>query len=213
LTVVVGGYFGWRYRHDGMLHNDIALRLFRLSTTSDDRKLLLIGDSNIASMSCGGRFPGWRVLNLGIPGLRSQYLLAYIQAHAQEWPRFDAAVLWIGINDLRPGRMNPVDTAQNVAAILKDLAELTAQLAVVSQPPLPGGPDGLQAVGVNRDVAAMNMIVRRQTPPDLATVLTPFPSDAGVSMSEFFSHDGLHLNERGYDRVCTETGRWLSARG
>ena len=167
----------------------------------------------MAVWSPPGRFPGWRVLNLGIPGLLSEALLGYIRAYAQDWPRFDAAVLWIGINDLRSGRMNPADTAQNVAAILKDLAALTAKLAVVSQPQLPVELDGVQSARLNRDVFVMNTIIQKQTPPDLATVLTPFPSETGANGPEFFSGDGLHLNERGYDRICTETGRWLSAHG
>jgi lysophospholipase L1-like esterase len=201
--------FIWRYRHDGFFRNEVALRLYALSTSRYDRRLLLAGDSNVARMSCPGDFEAWRILNLGVPGLLTETMLGYIGAHRQELLRFDAAILWIGINDLRRDPDNAAVTAQNVLAILSELSTVSTRLAVVRQAPLPEGQDAARTARINRQLAAMNAIIADETPPKLATIIAPFATDTGVRWKNFYIDD-LHLNARGYGRVCAEAGRWLS---
>jgi lysophospholipase L1-like esterase len=209
LIICIGLSSIWRYRHDRFFRNEVVIRLYALTTPRHERKLLVIGDSNIASMSCAGDFAGWRVLNLGVPGLRAVEMLGYISARAKVLPRFDAAILWIGVNDLLFDQGSAADAARNVLAILNELATVSARVAVVSQALLPNGEDAGLTARINRDLVAMNATIAQDLRPGAATVIAPFTADAAVRWEDFYS-DGLHLNARGYGRVCAEAGRWLS---
>jgi len=209
LLLGTGGYFTRLYRHDAFFRNEVALRLYALSSSPHDRKLLLIGDSNVGLMPCAGDFAGWRILKLGVAGARSGPMLGYIRAHAQAWPHFDAAILWIGINDLRFDQGNGTEVARNVLATLGELATVSDRLAVMRQAALPDRADAALSARVDREVVAMNTQIAEATRPKEAAVIAPFPNEAGTDPEDFES-DGLHLDARGYARACAEAGRWLS---
>ena len=197
------------YLDDPFFRSEVNLRLYILSTLRSERRLLLVGDSNVGVMSCVSDFAKWDVLNLGIFGLRSGRMLDYVRSHVQAWPRFDAAILWVGINDLRFDNVNGTEVARNVLAILSGLSVASSRLALVRQVPLPEGRDTGYSTRVNQEVAAMNAILTEEVRPELATIIVPFP-DESAGRWEDFASDGLHLSARGYSHVCAEVGRWLS---
>ena len=212
ILILGAGIFSiWRYyNYDVFFRSEIVVRLYALSSSPQEHRLLLVGDSNVGLMyHCGDDFAGWRILNLGVAGLRSGPMLGYIRAHALAWPHFDAAILWIGINDLYHDQGNGVEVARNVLASLGELATVSSRLAVMLQAPLPEGTDAAFSARIDRDVVAMNTMIAQAARPKAFAVIAPFPNEAAIGWEDFES-DGLHLNARGYARVCAEAARWLS---
>jgi lysophospholipase L1-like esterase len=212
LLVVLVAYCLWQYRHDWMFRNAAALQFHEFFASSRARQLLLIGDSNISGLSCVNRFAGWDILNLGVPGLRAETLRGYVESHASRWPRFDAAILWIGINDLRTAAGAAPAAAEDTVAILAVLKSVSARLAMVQQPLLPASQGDPGRTLVNRAVTTMNSLIVQRLSTNLAAIIAPF-ADQKESGSTAFFIDDLHLNAQGYRRVCDEAGRWLAANG
>lgn len=209
IAVSLGGYFVWIYRHDRSFRNTFSLHLFALLPRPGLQNLLLIGDSNIASLNCPMAFSRWHVLNLGFPGIRSQQLGNYLGAHLKDFPRVDASVLWIGLNDARPRNLNSEDVWQYEKRILDDLSKISNTVAVIAQPLLPneGGDPGID--NTNRHIAELNSMIAGSAGRRFAIIFL-FAGDA--DQVNAFSADGLHLNDTGYHKVCSTIGRWLGSK-
>ncbi len=211
LLAVIGGFYClWRYRHDGLFRSVIALELYEIRDYPTNRRLLLVGDSNISAMSCEHEFSGWHVLNLGIAGLQAKTLRNYIDRSALRGSQFDAAILWIGINDLRVDASAAHAVAADTMVILTALKSISRRLALVQQPLLPIIQNEEHHAFLNRGVVAMNAAIGDQMPKNLATIIVLFPDEKDGGAPTSFA-DGLHLGAHGYERVCKEAGRWLAA--
>jgi len=198
----------WKWRHDAIFSNRLTLLVYRLSASVHDRRLLLLGDSNVAYMDCSPQLTGWHILNLGVSGIQTDQLLRYLNGLRPNLPQFDAAVLWVGVNDALWGGIVAEDSARNVLAALDALSAVAKRRALVSQPLLPAGSE-VRSASANPEIAAMNMMLAQQTKADLATVITPFSSEPLATQRDLF-RDGLHLTASGYGRVCAEIARWLA---
>lgn len=202
-TLGVAYHLLWLYRHDAFFRNGVALRVYKLTTSEFDRRVLLVGDSDIAGMSCGANFTGWKVLNLGVPGIKTQQMRNYITTIFGELPKVEASVLWVGINDLRMD-VDPEDVIRNELLIMSDLSGISRRQAVVMQPSLPEG-DGLfaskrinmQLLRVNKELSVA------------ASARHIAPLTLPIAMDKLLFEDGLHLSAAGDQRVCTEIERWL----
>jgi lysophospholipase L1-like esterase len=203
-SLSVGGYVGWAHFKNSHLRNELKILRYTLSVFSNDRRLLLIGDSRVAAMSCANNLPGWRALNLGIHGSRADQWSAFLRR--ENLPRFDAAVLWVGINDILHTKRAGESIARDVASLIHTLNLVSSRVVLISSK------DALASTNIALPHWAdheLEVLEETLAATVNADHLVPFAS-APYATRDYFYVDAVHLSNRGYQVLCAELEKWLA---
>lgn len=103
--------------------------------------ILLIGDSLVADHDWQSRMPGYKVHNLGVPGVMTSDLLSSLPQIKQQVKHADLIMIMIGTNDLLTGNFDFVHTLKRIFVQLSHdypMAEILANsLFPMNLPHLP----------------------------------------------------------------------------
>jgi hypothetical protein len=209
LSVLIVGYMAREYRTNSNFRADVKTLMFQLSVSDSDRKLLLLGDSRIASMSCADDFSGWRLLNLGIPGSTAVDWETFTRS--SHLNHYGAVVLWVGINDILTFGRTGTSVAASVLRIIRNLTPVSQNIALINpkDAPTSGNSDLSQRADWEGRLLAKTLASELRMN---GSLVTPFYSEPNANLAEFYV-DPIHLNERGYRILCAELGRWLANHG
>src|SRR5262249_511660 len=126
--------------------------------------------------------------------------------------RFDAAIVWVGINDILHFKRAGRAVAHDVLTLLQGLDAISQRIALIN------ARDALAEIdtGLPEEVRQELFALRATLVSDLdygrASLLTPFESNPNAEHAKFYS-DAIHLNDRGYQILCAELGRRLVDHG
>jgi lysophospholipase L1-like esterase len=208
LGLVTGFFVGFgfaRYRYDLTFSQRTKWRIFSALYKSAERKLLLVGDSRVVALSCPAAFSGWRILNLGVSGSTAGQTLDLLKPNLAYFGKFEAAIIWTGINDVRFGR-DAESVIDNIVAVLDLLASSSRQVLLLGQFPM--REDDPAAEKINRVLQIINHTAAARTAARGQHFMLPQVTNG---KPELYA-DAIHLNDRGNQLVCAEIGQWLANR-
>lgn len=209
--VLTAGYVARAYRTSSHFRNDVKAALFDLTRSGADRTLLLLGDSRIDAMSCATDFAGWHVLNLGVPGSRASDWSTFVMTGAN-LGRFDAAIVWVGINDILHSKRSGRTVAHDVLTLLQGLDAVSQRIALIDARDALAEIDTGLPEEIRQELFALQATLVSDLDTGRVSLLTPFESKPNAVRAKFYS-DAIHLHDRGYQVLCTELGRWLVDHG
>jgi lysophospholipase L1-like esterase len=193
-----------QYQRNADFRNEASIFLFKL-TASSDRKLLVLGDSRVPALTCDREFRDWQLLNLGVGGATSDDIAHFIAEHANWLAGFQAAILWVGVNDVGSFHHEPTFVAKNILDILRRIGAWRS--LIIAQIKLGPGADAATRNEIDARLGEINEILAETVKEDGVSMLTPFEAirnTAGLYL------DALHLNEEGYRQLCPKLGEWLN---
>ncbi|HYA87052.1 MAG TPA: GDSL-type esterase/lipase family protein [Nitrospirota bacterium] len=156
--------------------------------------IIFIGDSLTQWFDWEGRFPGHRVMNLGISGETVEGLLArraYIHALVDN-P--DLVFLMTGINNILNGQN---DILLPYREIIRNLTTWYKQSKIVIQSILPVALTWISN-NVIEDANRRLMELAREYNAEYLDVYSLFVDAKGNPIREYLSEDGVHLANNGY---------------
>lgn len=186
------------------LHSAIGLRISRLLS---ERAVLLVGDSRIESL----RWPlhgyeGWRATNVGIGGTTAAMWSDWLAGSPSTTP-YEAAVLWVGVNDLLTRGADVSATEDKVVGAARGLLSYARRVYVLEQIPVRFASKRLISEKISDDVRQLNVGVAHKLSQEKAVSIMQLEEALRAPdglLCDWASGDGLHLNERGQ--------AWLSER-
>lgn len=173
------------------------------SQPDTENEIIFLGNSITDGGDWNALFPEVNAINRGISGDVTDGILARIEEVTVSQP--EKVFLLIGTNDLARGKS--VDyVAKNIEKIVDTIKEQSPQTSIYVQSVLPVNPDvGKKFSGHKRNVQKildLNTKLERITSEKSVNYINihkPF-SDKKGHLKAKFTHDGLHLNEKGYKR-------------
>jgi lysophospholipase L1-like esterase len=211
LSALLVGHFAWMYRRNSNFRNDLKIMWFDLSASGNDRRLLLLGDSRIAAMSCASDLAGWRILNLGVSGSEAKYWTSFVMTRAKWW-HFTAIVLWVGINDIVNAGRAATNVAPDILNTLRKLDVSSNHIVLINSQDVPAGYNAKVPERIKQELIELANVLMSNADGNNVSILTPLASVHDTSHDEFYA-DYIHLNERGYRVLCAELAQWLAAHG
>jgi lysophospholipase L1-like esterase len=165
--------------------------------------------SRIESLECAQYFAGWATLNLGVSGMTSHRLAKFVASRRNGLTRFDAIVLWIGVNDILRGR--PVaDTSDDTLSILRELESSTTPIALLEQINVVNSWNQVRLERVNVELTKLNDTLADASDGARMRTLKPFGDIPLGTQSPLYS-DSVHLNDQGNKIICSTLDKWLAA--
>ena len=151
----------------------------------------------------------FQALDIGVPGDRTENILYRIQPHAEggmgllDSPALQPKyfVVMAGVNHIWDKKLDPLQVAEGVEAILKQIKRLkpSAKIILVSILPQVYAPlNDTAIVPINRKLASV-----AEANSDSVIFLNLYPiflNESGESEPRYHVKDGLHLSEEGYRR-------------
>ncbi len=158
------------------------------------KSIAFIGDSLTEWFDWQGRFPGYRVLNLGISGETVEGLLARRARIRAALDNPDYLFLMTGINNIAMGQY---DITGPYREIVRNLTTWYRRSKVVIQSILPAT---LEVISNNviRDANRTLEQIARDHGAEYLDIYRSFVDAHGIPKSEFLQDDGVHLSSRGY---------------
>jgi lysophospholipase L1-like esterase len=194
-----------RYRYDADFRYAIAVLIFDLLPDSASRKIVLIGDSRVASLECAKELQHSRVLNLGFAGLTVEQALRVANAHFNQLHGLYATVIWVGVNDIRGGREAAL-VMKDTSALLDLVHTRSDHVLLLGQFPLEDDDPSAREVNSRLKIINEDMSVASRTHGYDVVMLPLTEGDLGAR--EFYL-DALHLNAKGNRLACAAIERWL----
>jgi len=167
--------------------------------------IIFIGDSLTQWFDWAGRFPGHRVMNLGVSGETVEGLFArgeYIRSIVAD-PDF--IFLMTGINNIVNGQH---DILFLYREIIHSLTTWYHKSEIIIQSILPVGLPGINnnaIQGINRRL----IDIAREYHADYLDLYRLFVDAKGNPVSEYLSDDGVHLAKNGYKTWSDAVERYL----
>ncbi len=159
------------------------------------KSIVFIGDSLTEWFDWQGRFPDYRVFNLGISGEPVEGLLARRNRIRAALDNPDYLFLMTGINNIA---MEQYDITGPYREIVRNLTTWYKRSKVVIQSILPVT---LEVISNNviRDVNRTLEQIAREYHADYLDIYRYFVNSQGLPKSEFLQDDGVHVSSRGYE--------------
>jgi lysophospholipase L1-like esterase len=170
------------------------------------KQLVFIGDSLTQWFDWEGRFPGYRVLNLGISGetvegLLSRRELIRTQVRNPRW-----IFLMTGINNIANGQEDIVAPYEE---IVRNLTTWYKKATIVVQSLLPVELSWISSDVIKNANRHLQEIAGKYNA-DYLDVYRLFVDSAGRPKQGYLTDDGVHLAARGYAVWADEVERFLS---
>ncbi len=169
------------------------------------KHLIFIGDSLTQWFDWEGRFPGHRVMNLGISGETVEGLLARRERIRSTVEAPDFIFLMTGINNIANGQH---DILVPYREVVRNLATWFKKSKIVVQSILPVGLTWIS----NDIIKDTNLHLREiagEYHADYLDVYSLFVDAKGNPRSGYLSDDGVHLASKGYKTWAKEVERYL----
>jgi lysophospholipase L1-like esterase len=163
--------------------------------TGQKKDIVLIGDSLTEFFDWQGRFPGHRVLNLGIAGEPVEGLLGRMSDIRTAIVRADLIFVMTGINNIA---MGDYDIIPKYEKVLNTLVAGFAGAQIVMQSVLPVRLSWLDNIEIEKINSDLEKIARRMKV-RYFDVYSLFVDAGGDPVREYLSEDGVHLSDRGYE--------------
>lgn len=185
-------------------HNDFTkghyikrIKIFRASPLHCG-EIVMLGDSHIEMNNwqflTNNKF---KVSNRGIKGDTSDGVLARLQEIQDRAPK--AVFLMIGTNDLWTSN-TPLQTADNIALIVKKIKQANPQTLVFVNTVLPLANDRINNKKVSQINRKLLLLSNQSEPLSRFKLLDTYALfiDVNGRLNSKYTHDGVHLNESGY---------------
>jgi lysophospholipase L1-like esterase len=163
--------------------------------TEQKKDIVLIGDSLTEFFDWQGRFPGHRVLNLGIAGEPVEGLLARMSNIRTAAVRADLIFVMTGINNIA---MGDHDIIPKYEKVLNTLVSDFAGAEIVMQSILPVRLPWLDNAVIEKINSDLEKTARRMKVSYL-DVYSLFVDARDNLVPEYLSEDGVHLSDPGYE--------------
>jgi lysophospholipase L1-like esterase len=196
-----------RFRRNVDLQYQLRAIAFGVTSISDARKLVFVGDSRVASLQCQKELSAWHVLNLGFAGETSEQSLGLVQRHFGILPKFRAAVVWVGVNDVILGSETH-RVVEDTVALIDIIHRSSEHVLLLGQFPVRTGDRYAQSINLRLNNINEEMS-KAAAAHDYDVVLLPL-KDSDPWQSEFYL-DALHLNANGNQLACKTIANWLAA--
>jgi lysophospholipase L1-like esterase len=159
------------------------------------KDIVLIGDSLTEFFNWQGRFPGHRVLNLGIAGEPVEGLLGRVSGMHDAIAPADLIFVMTGINNIA---MGDYDIIPKYEKILNTIISDSTNAEVVIQSILPVRLSWLANAEIERIDSGLEQIARKM---DILyfDLYSLFVDAGGKPIAEYLSEGGVHLSDRGYE--------------
>ncbi len=159
------------------------------------KSIVFIGDSLTEWFDWQGRFPDYRVLNLGISGEPVEGLLARRDRIRAALDNPDYLFLMTGINNIAMGQY---DITGPYREIVRNLTTWYKRSKMVIQSILPVALEEISN-NVIRDANRTLERIAREYRADYLDIYRHFVDSQGFPKSEFLQDDGVHVSSRGYE--------------
>jgi len=167
--------------------------------------IIFIGDSLTQWFDWEDRFPGHRVMNLGVSGETVEGLLARREYIRSIVDNPDLIFLMTGINNIVNGQH---DFLLSYREFIRNLTTWYKKSKIVIQSILPVG---LMWINNNviEDTNRRLLEIAREYNADYLDVYSLFVDAKGNPISEYLSDDGVHLAKNGYKMWANAVERYL----
>lgn len=168
--------------------------------------ILLMGDSLVEFYDWQGRFPGHRVLNLGLAGETVEGLLGRTAAIIEGRPAPDFVFIMTGINNVAMEETGLIEPYRKILRLLM-AAFPGARIFVHSILPtlLDWVSDG--------DIRRVNGSLKEMAEGEGARYLDLYGRLSGGDLKDYLLSDGVHLSEKGYALWARELEEIIKAEG
>lgn len=163
--------------------------------TGQEKDIVLIGDSLTEYFDWQRRFPGHRVLNLGIAGEPVEGLLGRMSEIRTAVMRADLIFVMTGINNIA---MADYDVIPRYEKVLNTLLSDFAGAEIVAESVLPVLLPWLDNAIIEKINSDLKKTARRLKVRYM-DVYFFFVDAGGNPVREYLSDDGVHLSDRGYE--------------
>jgi lysophospholipase L1-like esterase len=170
--------------------------------------LIFLGDSLTQWFDWEGRFPGHRVMNLGISGETVEGLLARRERIHAAVERPDFIFLMTGINNIANGQHDILAPYQE---LVRNLTTWYKKSKIVIQSILPVGLTWVSN-DVIKDTNHHLREIAREYDVGYLDVYGLFVDAQGNPKSGYLTDDGVHLAGKGYKAWADEVERFLRSR-
>ncbi len=160
----------------------------------DKMNLLFLGHSLIEYFDWQERFPGHKVLNLGVAGETVEGLLSRVLKIKEMCPEADMIFIMTGINNVAMGDMDFIKTC---GMILEKLSSYYPDAGIYVHSILPVMVDFI----TNESVQQANDRLKElsgDSDVDYLDIYGRFVDVNGSPVKEYLLDDGVHLSARGY---------------
>lgn len=176
------------------------------SKDAKPRKIVFFGDSLIHGYDVASFFPNKEIYNCGVDGATTDLLL-HLQPYAIQDYKPEKVVLLIGTNDLSDRwQFDKLEIAFNVFKLVEIMRNYNPGLDIVVISPLPIDEE-------RKKTRCRNNIQLRILGDEIKDAVSSFVGlhyvdvfDAFLengSLNENYTTDGLHLNEKGYEKLTS----------
>lgn len=192
------------YRSSSTVRNVAKIAAFRLRALPEDRKLILLGDSRIASLGC--QFAGWRILNLGIAGSTAEQWAGMTDRYAHFVGRFEAGVVWVGINDILWTSHKTGNIGRDLVKTLYNAKQLSDRVLLLNQTVNPA--TSMMSPHLAEEIREVDEAVVNDPIARSVSIRFPFARKTTSELPSLFL-DNIHLNDQGNRELCFELEQWL----
>ncbi len=158
------------------------------------KSIVFIGDSLTEWFDWQGRFPGYRVLNLGISGEPLGGLLARRDRIRAALDNPTYLFLMTGINNIA---VEQYDITEPYREIVRNLTTWYKRSKIVVQSILPVALEWISNDGI-RDVNRTLERIAREYGAEYLDIYRLFVDSEEIPRREYLQEDGVHLSSRGY---------------
>ncbi|MFW2831148.1 GDSL-type esterase/lipase family protein [Sphingomonas sp. ID0503] len=185
---------------------EIAAFAARDAARQTPGRTLFVGSSSIRLWDTDTSFPSRRAINRGFGGATTPDVLHFYPEVVKRY-HADAVIVYVGENDIAAGTA-PDQVAQDVLTLLGKIREDNpkARIVYLSMKPSPSRFELWPQMA-----AANNMIRAKATDFDFLDVGSALVGANGRPDPQYYSRDGLHMNQAGYKKWTTIVDAYLGA--
>ncbi|AFU20238.1 cytidylyltransferase domain-containing protein [Actinobacillus suis] len=181
-----------------ILLNSIKQRItYKAALFKQTKQITLIGHSildqwNIQTLN------GLSINNLGISGINTEQYLSLILNKSLIQHLGEKVILMLGTNDIVYPNWTKEKVAQNIQAVIQQLKQINPTVEIYF---LEITPTALRVDRNNAEIKVLNMYLKQYLREIIWVELAEQFSDQYQKLNLAYSHDGLHLNAKGYEKL------------
>ncbi|MDG4951814.1 cytidylyltransferase domain-containing protein [Actinobacillus equuli] len=181
-----------------ILLNSIKQRItYKAALFKHTKQITLIGHSildqwNIQTLN------GLSINNLGISGINTEQYLSLILNKSLIQHLGEKVILMLGTNDIVYPNWTKEKVAQNIQAVIQQLKQINPTVEIYF---LEITPTALRVDRNNAEIKVLNMYLKQYLREIIWVELAEQFSDQYQKLNLAYSHDGLHLNAKGYEKL------------
>ncbi|WGE63015.1 GDSL-type esterase/lipase family protein [Actinobacillus equuli subsp. haemolyticus] len=182
-----------------ILLNSIKQRItYKAALFKQAKPITLIGHSILDQWNIQ-TLRGLEVNNLGISGINTEQYLSLILHHSLIQNLGEKVILMLGTNDIVYPNWTKEKVAQNIQAVIQQLKRINPAVEIYF---LEITPIALRVDRNNTEIKALNMHLKQYLREIIWVGLAEQFSDQYQKLDLAYSHDGLHLNAKGYEKLA-----------